>query len=100
MDRPAMDFMSEDFRAIAGECAEGLRRVFKTENPILIYAASGHGAWEAALVNLFSPGDKVLSRKRYSRSTGAASPARWALSWRRCRAIGAPASIPPPSRLA
>jgi alanine-glyoxylate transaminase/serine-glyoxylate transaminase/serine-pyruvate transaminase len=60
MDRPAMDFMSEDFRAIAGECAEGLRRVFKTENPILIYAASGHGAWEAALVNLFSPGDKVL----------------------------------------
>lgn len=60
MDRPAMDFMGTDFRVIAGECAEGLRRVFKTENPILIYAASGHGAWEAALVNLFSPGDKVL----------------------------------------
>ena len=60
MDRPAMDFMSADFRAITAECAEGLRRVFKTENPILGYASSGHGAWEAALVNLFSPGDKLL----------------------------------------
>ncbi|HUN45485.1 MAG TPA: aminotransferase class V-fold PLP-dependent enzyme [Stellaceae bacterium] len=60
MDRPAMDFMSAEFRAIAAECAEGLRRVFKTENPILGYASSGHGAWEATLVNLFSPGDKLL----------------------------------------
>src|SRR6266446_4650495 len=50
----------EGIRAIAEECVAGLKRVFKTDETILAYAASGHGAWEAALVNLFSPGDKVL----------------------------------------
>ena len=60
IDRPAIDFMTPEFRTLAGDCAAGLRRIFKTENPILVFASSGHGAWEAALVNLFSPGDKVL----------------------------------------
>ncbi|HZS85127.1 MAG TPA: aminotransferase class V-fold PLP-dependent enzyme [Stellaceae bacterium] len=60
MDRPALDFMGAEFRAIAAECYEGLRALLKTEAAILVYAASGHGAWEAAIVNLFSPGDKVL----------------------------------------
>jgi alanine-glyoxylate transaminase/serine-glyoxylate transaminase/serine-pyruvate transaminase len=60
MDRGAIDFNGAQFRAIAEECFEGLKRVFKTEQTILAYAASGHGAWEAALVNLFSPGDKLL----------------------------------------
>jgi alanine-glyoxylate transaminase / serine-glyoxylate transaminase / serine-pyruvate transaminase len=60
MDRGAIDFTGADFRAITDECAAGLKRVFKTEETILAYAATGHGAWEAALVNLFSPGDKVL----------------------------------------
>jgi alanine-glyoxylate transaminase/serine-glyoxylate transaminase/serine-pyruvate transaminase len=60
MDRGAIDFNGAQFRAIAEECFVGLKRVFKTEQTILAYAASGHGAWEAALVNLFSPGDKLL----------------------------------------
>jgi alanine-glyoxylate transaminase / serine-glyoxylate transaminase / serine-pyruvate transaminase len=60
MDRATMDFNSAEFRAISDECFAGLQRIFKTSQPILGYAATGHGAWEAALVNLFSPGDKVL----------------------------------------
>ena len=60
MDRGAIDFNGAQFRAIAEECFAGLKRVFKTDETILAYAASGHGAWEAALVNLFSPGDKML----------------------------------------
>jgi alanine-glyoxylate transaminase / serine-glyoxylate transaminase / serine-pyruvate transaminase len=60
MDRGIIDFNSVQFRAIADECMAGLKRVFKTRETILAYAATGHGAWEAALVNLFSPGDKVL----------------------------------------
>src|ERR1700726_771145 len=60
MDRGAIDFTAAQFRAISEECFAGLKRVFKTEGEILGYAATGHGAWEAALVNLFSPGDKVL----------------------------------------
>jgi alanine-glyoxylate transaminase/serine-glyoxylate transaminase/serine-pyruvate transaminase len=60
MDRGAIDFNGAQFRAIAEECFAGLKRVFKTDETILAYAASGHGAWEAALVNLFSPGDQLL----------------------------------------
>ncbi|HVC52667.1 MAG TPA: aminotransferase class V-fold PLP-dependent enzyme [Stellaceae bacterium] len=60
MDHGTIDFNSAEFKAIADECFAGLQRVFKTTQPILGYASTGHGAWEAALVNLFSPGDKVL----------------------------------------
>lgn len=61
MDRGTMDFTGARFKEIADQCMAGLQRVFKTVHPILGYAATGHGAWEAALVNLFSPGDKVLA---------------------------------------
>jgi alanine-glyoxylate transaminase / serine-glyoxylate transaminase / serine-pyruvate transaminase len=60
MDSGTIDFTGAEFRAISDECFAGLKRVFKTDQTILGYAATGHGAWEAALVNLFSPGDKVL----------------------------------------
>ncbi|MGE5268292.1 MAG: pyridoxal-phosphate-dependent aminotransferase family protein [Thiohalocapsa sp.] len=60
MDRGSIDFTGAQFKAIAEECFAGLKRIFKTDETILAYAATGHGAWEAALVNLFSPGDKVL----------------------------------------
>jgi alanine-glyoxylate transaminase/serine-glyoxylate transaminase/serine-pyruvate transaminase len=60
MDRGTMDFTGARFKEIADECFAGLQRVFKTTQPILGYAATGHGAWEAALVNLFSPGDQLL----------------------------------------
>jgi alanine-glyoxylate transaminase / serine-glyoxylate transaminase / serine-pyruvate transaminase len=60
MDKGAIDFTGAEFRAISDECFAGLKRIFKTDATVLAYAATGHGAWEAALVNLFSPGDKVL----------------------------------------
>jgi alanine-glyoxylate transaminase / serine-glyoxylate transaminase / serine-pyruvate transaminase len=60
MDRGTLDFTGAAFKEISDEVFSGLQRVFKTKQPILGYAATGHGAWEAALVNLFSPGDKVL----------------------------------------
>src|SRR5690606_21484799 len=60
MARAPLDFVQKDFRAIAEECVEGLKSVFRTEQTIVVYNASGHGAWEAALVNILSPGDRVL----------------------------------------
>ena len=60
MDRAAMDFSGPDFAPIQEECFVGLRKLFGTEHAIVAYAGSGHGAWEASIVNLFSPGDKVL----------------------------------------
>lgn len=60
MDRPATDFTVPAFRAVTDECFDGLQWVFKTSGPVIAYASSGHGAWEAALVNVLSPGDRVL----------------------------------------
>src|SRR5207248_8053510 len=70
---PALDFMGAEFRAIAEECYEGLREVFRTEQAMIVYAANGHGAWEAAVINVFSPGDKVLVLESgwFTRSWGA-----------------------------
>jgi len=60
MDRASIDFMGAEFRSLARECAAGLKRIFRTRQSLMVYASTGHGAWESALVNLFSPGDKVL----------------------------------------
>ena len=60
MDRPVLDFLSDEFLAIHHACHAGVKRVLKTDQSLYMYNASGHGAWEAALVNLFSPSDKVL----------------------------------------
>ncbi len=60
MARPTIDHRSAEFGRLGLEVLDGLKEVFKTSNKILIFPASGTGAWEAALVNLFSPGDKVL----------------------------------------
>ncbi|MGH6946203.1 MAG: pyridoxal-phosphate-dependent aminotransferase family protein, partial [Kiloniellales bacterium] len=48
------------FAALATELLEGLKPIFRTEAPVVIYPASGTGAWEAALSNTLSPGDQVL----------------------------------------
>ena len=50
-----------EFAALLGEITEGTRRVFQTRNDVLFFPASGTGGLEAALVNSFSPGDRVLS---------------------------------------
>jgi alanine-glyoxylate transaminase/serine-glyoxylate transaminase/serine-pyruvate transaminase len=60
IDRPSQDFMDEGFIALFENCVGRLKRVLGTEGNIFMYAASGHGAWEASLVNLFSPGDTLL----------------------------------------
>ena len=60
MDRPTIDHRGPEFAELGLEVLHGLKRIFKTEQPVAIYPASGTGAWEAALVNALSPGDKVL----------------------------------------
>jgi alanine-glyoxylate transaminase/serine-glyoxylate transaminase/serine-pyruvate transaminase len=58
--KPTIDHRGPEFKALALEVFEGLRAVFKTAGPVVIYASSGTGAWEASLVNTLSPGDRVL----------------------------------------
>jgi alanine-glyoxylate transaminase/serine-glyoxylate transaminase/serine-pyruvate transaminase len=60
MDNPTMDHRGPRFAALAREVLEGLKGIFQTEGPVVIYPASGTGAWEAALVNTLSPGDRLL----------------------------------------
>ncbi len=60
IDRPTIDHRGPEFQALGREVLAGLKHVFKTKAHVIIYPASGTGAWEAALVNTLSPGDKVL----------------------------------------
>ena len=60
IDRPTIDHRGPDFQLLGHEVLEGMKKIFKTRHPVVIYPASGTGAWEAALVNTLSPGDKVL----------------------------------------
>ena len=60
IDFPTMDHRGPDFALLGREVLDGMKRVFRTSRPVVIYPASGTGAWEAALVNTLSPGDKVL----------------------------------------
>jgi alanine-glyoxylate transaminase/serine-glyoxylate transaminase/serine-pyruvate transaminase len=60
MARPTIDHRGPEFRVLAGDILTGLRHVFQTEQPVIVYPASGTGAWEAALVNTLCPGDRVL----------------------------------------
>jgi alanine-glyoxylate transaminase/serine-glyoxylate transaminase/serine-pyruvate transaminase len=61
MARPAVDFTGPEFVALRDRSLERLKGVLKTRQGFVIaYAASGHGAWDASIANLFSPGDKVL----------------------------------------
>ncbi|HKS84179.1 MAG TPA: aminotransferase class V-fold PLP-dependent enzyme [Pseudolabrys sp.] len=60
MDTPIIDHRGPEFARLARKCLDGIKTIFKTTNPVIIYTATGTGAWEAALVNTLSPGDKVL----------------------------------------
>jgi len=60
MDRPVIDHRGPEFAQLATEVLRGIRGIFQTAGPVIIYPGSGSGAWEAALVNTLSPGDKVL----------------------------------------
>jgi len=61
MARPTIDHRGPEFARLGQEVLEGLKDVFRTSAPVVIYPSSGTGAWEAALVNTLSPGDKVLA---------------------------------------
>jgi alanine-glyoxylate transaminase/serine-glyoxylate transaminase/serine-pyruvate transaminase len=60
MDHPVIDHRSAEFSKLASEVLENLRPIFQTSGPVIMYPASGTGAWEAAIVNTLSPGDRVL----------------------------------------
>ncbi len=60
IDRPTIDHRGPEFQRLAQRVLEGLKRIFKTREPVIVFPSSGTGAWEAALVNTLSPGDRVL----------------------------------------
>jgi alanine-glyoxylate transaminase/serine-glyoxylate transaminase/serine-pyruvate transaminase len=60
MHRAVIDHRSQEFASLGSEVLENLRLIFQTRSPVVIYPASGTGAWEAAIVNTLSPGDRVL----------------------------------------
>ncbi|MBC7781370.1 MAG: aminotransferase class V-fold PLP-dependent enzyme [Proteobacteria bacterium] len=60
IDRPTIDHRGPEFQRLGHEVLEGLKAVFQTTQPVIVFPASGTGAWEAALVNTLSAGDKVL----------------------------------------
>jgi alanine-glyoxylate transaminase/serine-glyoxylate transaminase/serine-pyruvate transaminase len=60
ISRQVIDHRGPEFQALGREVLEGCRAVFGTAQPVIIYPASGTGAWEAAIVNTLSPGDRVL----------------------------------------
>jgi alanine-glyoxylate transaminase/serine-glyoxylate transaminase/serine-pyruvate transaminase len=60
IDQPTIDHRGPEFALLGVEVLEGLKGVFRTRHPVIVYPASGTGAWEAALVNTLSAGDRVL----------------------------------------
>src|ERR1044071_9970209 len=61
IDLPTMDHRGPEFGELGKAVLAGMKRVFKsTQGEVVIYPASGTGAWEAALVNTLSPGDRVM----------------------------------------
>ena len=61
MAAPTIDHRGPEFAALGRAVLDGLRTIFQTSSPVVIYPASGSGAWEASLVNTLSPGDAVLA---------------------------------------
>ena len=60
MDMPIIDHRGPEFARLTRRVLDGIKTIFKTANPVIIYPSSGTGAWEASLVNTLSPGDHVL----------------------------------------
>jgi alanine-glyoxylate transaminase/serine-glyoxylate transaminase/serine-pyruvate transaminase len=61
IEAPTIDHRGPEFAQLGLELLDGLRTIFRTEGPVVVYPSSGTGAWEAALVNTLSPGDRVLA---------------------------------------
>src|SRR5437879_12161013 len=60
IELPILDHRGPEFQRLARRVLEGLKTIFKTSSRVFVFPASGTGAWEAALVNTLSAGDKVL----------------------------------------
>ena len=60
MDRAIIDHRGPEFQKLAKRVLDGIKSIFKCSGPVVIYTATGTGAWEGALVNTLSPGDRVL----------------------------------------
>jgi alanine-glyoxylate transaminase / serine-glyoxylate transaminase / serine-pyruvate transaminase len=60
MSLPTIDHRGPEFGVLGLRVLKGMQKIFQTKNPVVIYPASGTGAWEAALANTMSPGDHVL----------------------------------------
>jgi alanine-glyoxylate transaminase/serine-glyoxylate transaminase/serine-pyruvate transaminase len=60
MDTPIIDHRGPEFAKLAKKSLDGIKTIFKTTNPVIIYTATGTGAWEGALVNTLNAGDRVL----------------------------------------
>jgi alanine-glyoxylate transaminase/serine-glyoxylate transaminase/serine-pyruvate transaminase len=60
MDRGSIDFNDPEFVPIYDAAFDGVKRVLRTNQHLFMYNASGHGAWEASLTNLLSPGDTIM----------------------------------------
>src|SRR4051812_30380965 len=60
LDQPVIDHRGPDFAKVTKKALEGIKTIFKTTNPVIIFTATGTGAWEAALTNTLSAGDRVL----------------------------------------
>jgi alanine-glyoxylate transaminase / serine-glyoxylate transaminase / serine-pyruvate transaminase len=60
MDMPVIDHRSAEFAELGKQVFEGCQQIFQTKGPVIVFPSSGTGAWEAAIVNTLSPGDKVL----------------------------------------
>ncbi|HEX6136949.1 MAG TPA: aminotransferase class V-fold PLP-dependent enzyme [Casimicrobiaceae bacterium] len=60
IDHPTIDHRSQEFARLGRDVLEGMQRIFQTRGKVFVFPASGTGAWEAALVNTLSPGDRVL----------------------------------------
>src|SRR5215467_8750061 len=60
MDTPIIDHRGPEFARMTKRVPEGIKTIFRTTQPVIIYTATGTGAWEAALTNTLSPGDRVL----------------------------------------
>jgi alanine-glyoxylate transaminase / serine-glyoxylate transaminase / serine-pyruvate transaminase len=60
MDMPVIDHRSAEFAELGKAVLKGSQKIFQTSGPVVIFPSSGTGAWEAAIVNTLSPGDRVL----------------------------------------
>ena len=84
MDRPTIDHRGPEFSRLARECLDGMKTIFKTSTGhVFIYPSSGTGAWEAAIVNTLSPGDRVLMFETGQFASAVAKPG--GTIWGSCR---------------